>query len=1212
MSEITETIILDANHKFSSEFLGGNKKSNALFTNKLGHGVEVKAGDQISIYNSFISEIGSTSDSIEFNDSFLERRNITKTILTPSLFINGSNDKPLGYQRVNASNITSEYIVNQNKIKISTNYYKNSNGENYFALPRRFLTENASNASTSWLGADSVAQGLPYRNGNQESELYPELNNNLLQFFWCTDDRIQYVFPNGTGETYQSVKMVNDNSRYMIFVAEETRYGKQTDNLVIPQLMHYNKQTAADYEYIEYIENIELDLNVGFNSPSTISDKLTEKLREQQEPQINYYRDSADSWQVPNLYGGDIPMSLELNSNTYKTFWSSGLRIGDKDTWTAWNKAAGENYGDNFDYIETFNPSATGGKDALITGLSTDFFVNGITGSMDPIQITGGFFVQSGNGLGSTGGFNSLAEPASTNRYFKYSGPNPRQLITKDINLLLKNPGKISLYYIQGNSTNGGENPDSNENLELRLLDKDRGVYKTIVISSGSTNYVGSLFSFFSYTMDLVDIDKSFFIEIAQTTSSQGTFDNYGVKFLQYESINDPKDTEGSNNYLSQFQYIGVKRPDLFIEGRKFARYFRTEPEYHLTQGIIKLQSEIPASGPTFEYGLYIDNFLLPKITGDLNASGQPYHQIVFDIKWSDLEKQTLLKNIFNKQENYPELFRNEQNQIGSSYPYTNVNNSRFLHMNVEDETYRKLYINHDCLGWDYQSGSSGLLNASDNINLNTCPIFFDFQPEYKDNILGGDSWEEGYRFGCFRKFKILNASGVPIDYVSITTGKMYENISPMNASQASIPNPFFDLNGTIVGKINNKTNFGWDINFNAFGNNIIGLTDGYLRENFDKRSFNEMNPLYKNASSIRNYKYVNKIYLGADQPSIEYNTITQRFQISQLHTAERVQNNYNADEALKPVGSVAESVPEFETQGDIVYKINKRLMNTNFTPAMRPYNSNQYNVGIGTPSIDFEVFALNPNMKPWTIFDQLSGIIIKDFGVSEENWENSIWGILGFTYEQFNTTESSTNDLTSRVGNLNKNTLPYAFTNSNVNSKQTLDFTTNAFGAGIYTQQIPITQSFNGVYPQNASYWTGFQAQTYPSISETAESVVLSAPNLPRRIRSGFYCIRSDIISNSNYIGGPDSGWLYPILQVVDKVNDTDDYWVGGPSSLTYTFTENKMLTEIRTSITNPDQSLATIDSGTAVMYKLIKFVPNSFDIVGQIMSEENNKKKK
>ena len=109
MSEITETIILDANQKFSSEYLGGNKTNNSLFTNKMSSGIEVKAGDQISIYNSFISEIGSTSDSIEFNDNFLEKRTITKTTMTPALPVWNDNNKPLGYERISASNTTEEY-----------------------------------------------------------------------------------------------------------------------------------------------------------------------------------------------------------------------------------------------------------------------------------------------------------------------------------------------------------------------------------------------------------------------------------------------------------------------------------------------------------------------------------------------------------------------------------------------------------------------------------------------------------------------------------------------------------------------------------------------------------------------------------------------------------------------------------------------------------------------------------------------------------------------------------------------------------------------------------------------------------------------------------------------------------------------------------------------------------------------------------------------
>ena len=1007
MSEITETIILDANQKFSSEYLGGNKSSPSLFTNKMGHGVQVKAGDQVSIYNSFISEIGSTSDSIEFNNDFLEKRTITTTTMTPALPVWDDNDKPLGYQRISASNTTSEYDVRQNKVKISINYYKNANGENYFQLPRRFLTKNASDASKSWEGTDEEAQGQTFLDGVLYTSEYKNYNNNVLQFFICSEDTFYFVSPTAAAypdSQFTRFKMQNDNSRYKIFVNVDTRYGLQSDNSSLTQLLATDRQTAADYEYIEYIENIELEIDVGFNSPSTIADKLTEILRKQEEPQINTYRDNASA-AVSHLYGGDIPMSLELNSNTYKTFWSSGLRISDESTWAGWNRQA------------------------------------------------------------------------------------------------------------------------------------------------------------------ILNVDDA-----------------------------------QSNDYLSQFQYIGVKRPDLFIAGRNFARFFKPA-NGHLTQGLISMVAEMPSgAGAGYEYSLWEDNFKGLANTGNLNASGQPYHQIVFNLLWYNASSQTkmdLLKGIFDTQANYPELFRNEFNQMGANYQYTTVNNSRFIHMNQKTYDYRTTYINHLCLGWDYQAQNSGPSRSPERTeSLASQPLFIDFQPEYKDNENGGDSWETGYKYGVFKKFDYNGSS-----YVSVTTGKMLDSVGAVpDADFTSIPNPYFDLNNASYGKIDSGTWFGWDVNFNAFGNNIIGLTDGYLRNNFNKTSFNEMNPLFLNASSIRTYKYVNKIYLGADQPQIEYNNITQRFQISNLHTGERVQNRYNANSNA----STSVEIKEFATQGDIVYKINKRLMNNNFTPNMMPYLMNEF-IPQTVSGINYDLFQLNPNLKAWTIYDQLSGIVIKDFGVSDTHWENSIWGILGFTYSQFNSILTSSNDLNSRVGNSNKNSLPFAFTNANVNSQQTLDFPTNAFGSAKYTQQIPITQEFNGTYPSSASWgWPSFRTQVYPAITETAESIILSAPNLPRRIRDGFYCIRSDILSSTNYIGGPDSGWLYPILQVVDKVNDTADFWVGGEGTIVYTFTQDRTITEITTQITNPDQKLATINSGSSIMYKLIRFRPNNFDIISQVLNEK------
>ena len=66
--------LLDCNHKSSAEFLGGNRSSPALFTNKLGSGIQVNAGDKVSIHNAFISEVGSDDNAIQITDGFINNK----------------------------------------------------------------------------------------------------------------------------------------------------------------------------------------------------------------------------------------------------------------------------------------------------------------------------------------------------------------------------------------------------------------------------------------------------------------------------------------------------------------------------------------------------------------------------------------------------------------------------------------------------------------------------------------------------------------------------------------------------------------------------------------------------------------------------------------------------------------------------------------------------------------------------------------------------------------------------------------------------------------------------------------------------------------------------------------------------------------------------------------------------------------------------------
>ena len=160
MTSMEETIILDCNRLSSSEFLAGNNTEKAIFTNKTGSGINVRMGDRISVHNSFVSAIGQADGAIEISDKFLEDRVITYTSLTNSDFINSCNDKIFGYGRQTAENINETIRNSANSTNLLINYYKNSNGENHYFLPRVFLTDNSQTGSPEiWNDEDRIVYG---------------------------------------------------------------------------------------------------------------------------------------------------------------------------------------------------------------------------------------------------------------------------------------------------------------------------------------------------------------------------------------------------------------------------------------------------------------------------------------------------------------------------------------------------------------------------------------------------------------------------------------------------------------------------------------------------------------------------------------------------------------------------------------------------------------------------------------------------------------------------------------------------------------------------------------------------------------------------------------------------------------------------------------------------------------------------------------------
>ena len=66
MSEYVDTQLLECNRLHSEEFKAGNNENPALFTNKLGSGINLDVGDVVSVHGCYVNENGAGGDTIEF------------------------------------------------------------------------------------------------------------------------------------------------------------------------------------------------------------------------------------------------------------------------------------------------------------------------------------------------------------------------------------------------------------------------------------------------------------------------------------------------------------------------------------------------------------------------------------------------------------------------------------------------------------------------------------------------------------------------------------------------------------------------------------------------------------------------------------------------------------------------------------------------------------------------------------------------------------------------------------------------------------------------------------------------------------------------------------------------------------------------------------------------------------------------------------------
>ena len=187
-----------------------------------------------------------------------------------------------------------------------------------------------------------------------------------------------------------------------------------------------------------------------------------------------------------------------------------------------------------------------------------------------------------------------------------------------------------------------------------------------------------------------------------------------------------------------------------------------------------------------------------------------------------------------------------------------------------------------------------------------------------------------------------------------------------------------------------------------------------------------------------------------------------------------------------------------------------------------------------------------NTNYEQYQIYDSKSGIFFEDMGYTENTWEDGLWGICGFSYNQFN---GSNNNRQLRVDSNNIQSLRYPTTNAEIVTTDTKTWVTNDAGVPLYSDNIP-SPFVIGLYGARESGGDiptiVHQFQIFPKIIQKTISTNLVADNFPRSMLRGYYTIRSDIIADSLFVGGQSNITNMPIVGVVTKENPQNDFYFG------------------------------------------------------------------
>ena len=668
---------------------------------------------------------------------------------------------------------------------------------------------------------------------------------------------------------------------------------------------------------------------------------------------------------------------------------------------------------------------------------------------------------------------------------------------------------------------------------------------------------------------------------VASIYKDESGLDNAMEKDFNYYINNGSGATNGSGwEWLSQYQVIACKRPELYETGRLINRRLGTY------RGILGSQTQYEFDGT--------------KHTPS-GVSG-----IVTTIEYTEANCK-LLRDFILAQQKYPEIWNIFSDERTSYNAGDTIDNSIWFHMNRYKNASMSLnpaepipYTEGSQLGWGGYINPSW--NASNHFQLSSVIVPFKYDKNQKDTFYSYKQDSTTERGAVYEREGRLS-----FGFIGMTDPQTF-NFEPQRV--VLYPTDNNGSGSALFNMLNNgntieaSRKLGFDMHFTAPGVGYVMPFSGYTTgtDTFDDRAFEKLGDWKvarnSNASVMEDYQ-VNtqmlrrKLYVGADNPELNYDGTN--FAFAKLHTGLNRGNDRRAD------NTYTDDPFEADTEATkVVYKINPKEDYNDWTPARMPYVAETFimsdHSNASTKSLSHK---FNENLEPWQIYDSLGGIFISDFNLSENEWTGTLWDLLGFTYKQFH---SSSNTRNLRVDGTNSNDLSIITTNAEFDIGDIKTLYQNYFGVPLYRNMIPDIAT---LFFEESSTKTNRAVSYYPEIINEANSVQIVAEKLPTRMIRGYYTIRSNVLQETPFIGGKVNNVNMPIIGIVDKINGDGDFYFGQESSLDFTITKPLKLASISCSIHDPDGSYANTSEQNTILLKIQKNRNVSFNVVQELLEE-------